>query len=290
MGFPVCNLTLKSVRPDMHPETDILRQRYSPDGSPLRLLQSELLKILCVVAQICDRHAIPYWISGGTLLGAVVHDGFIPWDDDVDIELMRSDYLRLLTILPAELPQHLYLQTPRDKGYTLCFAKVRDRHSIVRMKDDDLHANDGKGFYIDIVPVERGWLGMKKAVEFFYGRAFRRIKKGNPVRSAKTGFEYAVSLFLYPVGVVLRSFARGLAAALKPGTVVYGYGITARHAQHITDILPVSRIGFEGRGFSAPANPERYLLAQYRCDYTVIPPEEGRPQHFIDFEYLSHDT
>ena len=65
-----------------------LRAAYNPDGSDLRRHQLVMLDMLIWLDRLCVRHAIPYWLSSGTLLGAVRHGGFIPWDDDVDIELM----------------------------------------------------------------------------------------------------------------------------------------------------------------------------------------------------------
>ena len=84
-----------------------LRQRFNPDGSLLRRQQLRMLEILVEIDKICQHHQIPYWLSSGTLIGAVRHNGFIPWDDDLDIEMMRSDYLRLMDILPRELPSWL---------------------------------------------------------------------------------------------------------------------------------------------------------------------------------------
>ncbi|MBR2061575.1 MAG: LicD family protein, partial [Tidjanibacter sp.] len=76
-----------------------LRARYNPDGSALRRDQLELLRMLQVVAEICQKHNISWWLSSGTLLGAARHGGFIPWDDDMDIVLLRKDYKRLAKIL-----------------------------------------------------------------------------------------------------------------------------------------------------------------------------------------------
>ncbi len=270
----------------MHPQTEELRKIYNPEGSELRSLQLKMLEILKTVTAICDKHGLPYWLSGGTLLGAVVHDGFIPWDDDIDIEMLRSDYKKLLKILPAELPAHLYMQTPENKYYTLLFSKVRDRNSVVYMKDEDTSRYEVKGFYIDIAPVERSYMWMKKTLDNLYGRAFRRIKRGQPFHSGRYFFEYSTSLVLYPVSIVLVALARAVCAITKPDSLVYSYGINARHAQKTEDILPVSRIKFEGMEFSAPHNPHNYLFSQYKCDYTIIPPESGRPQHFVKVEYL----
>ena len=68
-----------------------LRARFNPDGSLLRRHQLRMLEMLTYIDGVCVQHDIPYWLSSGTLLGAVRHGGFIPWDDDVDIELLRRD-------------------------------------------------------------------------------------------------------------------------------------------------------------------------------------------------------
>ena len=81
-----------------------LRERFNPEGSILRRQQLRMLELLDAVDCICKKHNIPYWLSSGTLIGAARHNGFIPWDDDLDIEILRSDYLRLIKILPQELP------------------------------------------------------------------------------------------------------------------------------------------------------------------------------------------
>jgi hypothetical protein len=95
-----------------------LRQRYNPDGSQLRRHQMRMLDILIEVDRICKKHHISYWLSSGTLIGALRHNGFIPWDDDLDIEMMRSDYLRLMEVLPQELPEWLALQSDKtDPAY-----------------------------------------------------------------------------------------------------------------------------------------------------------------------------
>ena len=81
-----------------------LKARFNPEGSPLRLQQLRMKEMLKVLDGICRKHDIPYWIASGTLLGCMRHGGFIPWDDDLDVEMLRSDYKRLLRILPSELP------------------------------------------------------------------------------------------------------------------------------------------------------------------------------------------
>jgi len=266
-------------------ETEELREIYNPNGSELRTLQLKMLDILITVASICDKYEIPYWISGGTLLGAVRHGGFIPWDDDIDIELLRPDYKKLLKILPKELPCDLYLQTPKEKSYRLLFSKVRDRHSIVYSEEEDMARYKEKGIFIDIFPEERSYRWMKNIVDFFYGRAFRRLKRGRPFHSLKYFFEYVTSLFLYPIGIVLIGISRTICAITKPDNILHSYGIGNSTNHNAKYMFPVSKIKFEGKEFYAPKEPDTYLRKQYG-DYTTIPPKEKRATHFMKVEYL----
>ena len=79
--------------------------QYNPEGSTLRKAQMRMLEMLVEVDTICRKHNIPYWIDFGTLLGAVRHKGFIPWDDDMDISVYEKDYNRLREVLVKELPE-----------------------------------------------------------------------------------------------------------------------------------------------------------------------------------------
>ena len=73
----------------------------------LRACQLKQLAILEEIDHICKKHKIDYWLDGGTLLGAVRHGGFIPWDDDIDIAMRQEDLERFIAVAPGELPTHL---------------------------------------------------------------------------------------------------------------------------------------------------------------------------------------
>ena len=133
-----------------------LRERFNPDGSLLRRQQLRMLELLEAVDLVCKKYDIPYWLSSGTLIGAVRHQGFIPWDDDLDIEMLREDYLRLMKVLPEELPDKFVLQTHEtDPNYISNYAKVRDMNSYL----EETNAYDRiwkyQGVYIDIFSLER---------------------------------------------------------------------------------------------------------------------------------------
>ena len=130
-----------------------LKQKYNPEGSILRRHQMRMLEMLETIDAICKKHHIPYWLSSGTLLGAARHKGFIPWDDDLDIELLRKDYLKLMEILPQELPDNLVLQNNEtDPNYIFIFAKVRDRNSYMEEYGSYDRIFKERGIYIDIFP------------------------------------------------------------------------------------------------------------------------------------------
>ena len=76
----------------------------------LRACQLKQLTILEAIHAICQRHNIPYWLDGGTLLGAVRHGGFIPWDDDIDIAMHKADMQRFVEVAQKELPKGLIVQ------------------------------------------------------------------------------------------------------------------------------------------------------------------------------------
>lgn len=117
-------------------------------------LQNKEFEMLLDIDKVCKKHNIEYYLYYGSVLGAVRHDGFIPWDDDIDIALKYDDYLKLLKYLEEDLdPKKYYVQTyNKEKNYYLLFAKLRNIQTTlveVANKDKDII----KGVYIDIFPI-----------------------------------------------------------------------------------------------------------------------------------------
>ena len=96
----------------------------------LNELQKAGLNILKVIIEICKRHDLKYYVYGGTLLGAIRHQGFIPWDDDVDIAMPRKDFEKLKEY-QNELPEYIFLDTIQRKGHFWTPAQIRDTRMIV---------------------------------------------------------------------------------------------------------------------------------------------------------------
>lgn len=120
----------------------------------LRRVQLVQLEILKEVKRICDENNITYSLDGGTLLGAIRHKGFIPWDDDLDISMVRDEYERFLQIAPKVIkPEYVVQSWYSEAGYGLPFAKVRKKNTLYIEKVTE-KASCNQGIFIDIFPYD----------------------------------------------------------------------------------------------------------------------------------------
>lgn len=121
--------------------------------STIREIQLCTFEILKEVVRICDKHNLTYYLDYGTLLGAVRHKGFIPWDNDIDIEMPIDDYRKFLKIAPKEISRDFFVQTyESDPGYNLLWAQVRANNTTsmpLKYKNWDIHW----GMHMDIYPL-----------------------------------------------------------------------------------------------------------------------------------------
>ncbi len=252
--------------------------RYNAEGTQLRKAQLRMLDILIEVDKICKKHNITYWLDSGTLLGAVRHGGFIPWDDDLDIFIMRKDYKRLRSVLQAELPDNLAFQDDStEKNYCVKVGKVRDLHSkMVESESNSIaHKLKYQGLFIDIIPLEPMYSAkQKKFIEFFYGRAYRRIHN-----FTDSTWEKAIAYLIWIPANIMVGTVRLLTKIIKPKTLGRVFGWTCTYTMvDEADILPCKPIVFEGHTFPGPNKPDVVLRKIYG-DYMQIPPEDKRAVH-----------
>ncbi len=119
-----------------------------------RKIQLIELEMLNEVDRICKKHGIRYYLCGGTLLGAVRHSGFIPWDDDLDIFFPRKDYIKFAEIAPKELPDTMFYQDWHNEfDYPYNFAKIR-MNGTKFCQNEIQHLNMHQGIFIDIFPLD----------------------------------------------------------------------------------------------------------------------------------------
>lgn len=260
---------------------DRFRRAYTK--THLRELQLALLDILHHVSKICERNHIPYWLDSGTLLGAVRHGGFIPWDDDIDICIRKKDLSRFEEVLSQELPPHLFLQTPHTEHQRLPIRKVRNLNSFFVEYRDDFSRTYSKGIYIDIFPMEP-WPSFSPRISRFLAREYSR--SNSILRSQHYyGLRSFIELFYFGIRRLLFKSIWKIGSLFTKKNKYYSNilensGNGFRHLK--STIFPVSRINFEGESFSAPANPDQYLRDLFG-DYHHLPPEKDRHGHAVFF-------
>ena len=133
-----------------------LTRIYNPEGSALRRDQKELVRMLKVVAGICEENGLKWWLSSGSLLGAARHKGFIPWDDDLDIVMMRNDYDKLVKILcDYQSDEFVFHCIRTDVDYTNMFGKFRKKEGCVKVASRRYDYYKWKGMGLDIFATEK---------------------------------------------------------------------------------------------------------------------------------------
>ena len=252
-----------------------LRAKYNPDGSPLRDLQLHLLEIFKVVDGICRRNDIPYWLSCGTLLGAIRHGGFIPWDDDIDIEIYYRDKNRFIEACKKELPLNLCIQYHgTEPDYYLNILKVRDLNSDI---GEQLHLGTkgnfdvpykAKGYFVDIFCEESVIPYFLKVSNGLYYRLLikRFVKHWNP----------KISHSCFKILQIFDGFFRMLSICFANKNFLYhSYGSCFHSRRNIHYIEPLKEIKYENLTTFCPSNSDGYLRDLFG-DYMKLPPEDLR--------------
>ena len=259
----------------------------------IRPLQEEVLKIFKVFAAICEKHGLRYYAAYGTALGAIRHHGFIPWDDDFDVAMPRSDYDRFMVIAKGELPRGLkycdWHNTKELTPHTYAKIQVADKDAG-RVVEQKLNRNLPHGVYIDIFPLDGAprsrlmrsvWLLKFRAFIAVY-RTFggtwtsRRLKS---VVGHAVGVMLNKLLFHAQARTELAKYFDGLVRSCVFGNGVGGcvfgpYGV-------LRDVIPVEAYGeprfvsFEDTSIAVPSDCDAYLRNIYG-DYMVLPPIEKR--------------
>lgn len=273
--------------------TDVNFDELFPDNrregeTILRQAQFVLLRMFKIIDYICRKHDIKYWMCSGTLLGAVRHKGFIPWDDDLDICMLREDYERFVKIAVDEFPADMMLQT-RDTDpnyhYLPLPCKVRDKKSFV-LSPGYMDDKSEKGLYIDIFPADRYHTNFPafQMEKFLKSYNMFICKCLDSVDFKDESVTRRILSYFHPVFHILVVNYLKLAKRLirrnkKLGMNCYiGHGFDTMWKRFFKydDIYPLIEIQFENARFFAPHSPDVYLTTLYGPDYMTPPPEEKR--------------
>lgn len=255
----------------------------------LRSLQLAELEILLEFQRVCKKLGLRYYLTAGTLLGAVRHKGFIPWDDDIDVTMPRRDYDRLVQEGPSLFDyRYIYQEYRTEPNFPYYFAKLRKRDTVV--EEPILRAIQmEQGIYIDVFPLDRCPDGDRRATLLFKG-----IELLDCAVLARVSPEFACGYqkpYMRLLWGLLRRLPNCWLFALREGTrKLLGTGgerlCTAggHHGYPREVYLPewfsqTVELEFEGHSFPVPGGWEKLLENMYG-DYMAPPPEEDRQGHF----------
>lgn len=249
------------------------------------------LNILNYFTEVCKENNLRYYLGGGTLLGAVRHKGFIPWDDDIDVMMPRPDFQKLLSLSLNN--ENYNIIKPGTAGYYYNFAKLVDTRTILEEKGIKLI--DGLGVYIDIFPLD----GMPETPD----ARKKRFKELNSIRKRinntcllrpkfhRNPFAYLNACRIYNSNkyIDLASLQKKyLDSALKNSFNDSEFVFAAGGAYGARDIFPgkwfEKEIELQFENLSVKAfNGYDFYLTQLYGDYMTLPPEDKRvtPHHTI---------
>lgn len=257
----------------------------------LRALQLAELEILLEFQRVCTELGLKYYLTAGTLLGAVRHKGFIPWDDDIDVVMPREDYDRLVREGTTRFnPQYVYQEYRTEPNFPYYFAKLRKRGT--RAEEPILRAIQmEQGYYIDIFPLDRCPDGDKRAALLFKG-----IELLDCAVLARVSSEFVCGYqkpYMRLLWGTLRHLPNRWLFALREGVrkllgmggsrlcTVGGHHGYPRETYRPEWFAQTVELKFEGRRFPAPGGWEKLLENMYG-DYMTPLPEEDRQGHFTE--------
>lgn len=247
------------------------------------------LDILVNFDEYCKKQGLYYTLAGGTLLGAVRHKGFIPWDDDIDVMMPRSDYNKLIEKEKKQkINQYISLLAPGDQDYYYPFVKIYNCKTIAKMEDN----NSKHGIWIDIFPLDNLPEDNKSLKKLFSHTRFWRAvvismttELGAEKNTKKKVAKFFLKLFanIYGKSNVVRKaneISQQYNSSITPfiGGALWGYGPGERLRKDL--YLSPCIVEFEKFDFIAPKCWDEYLKGLYG-NYMELPPIEKRQTHHL---------
>lgn len=246
------------------------------------------MDILDVIHQYCDKHGIKYSLGCGSMLGAIRHKGFIPWDDDIDIYLLREEYEKLIASFPEELSHIKIASFSRDKKWGRAYAKAYDTRTQIIEDFDKYQIGVGIDVYpIDKVPQdEKEWLAYNKKRRFLqniFGLKVYPFRKGRTL--SKNAFLLFSKILLFPfstrsLGRIVDYYAKKYNKTNSEFVFECCQGMLQKNRFKKELLETIVDYKFEDRVFKGMKDYDQYLSNAYG-NYMVLPPEEKRVCHHV---------
>lgn len=249
----------------------------------LKTVELELLKEFL---RVCEKLDLNYYVLGGTLLGAVRHKGFIPWDDDIDVGMPRADYEKFVACGQEYLPDNYFVQTfITDPGYPANFAKIRNSETTF-IETSVSGCDMNHGVYIDVFPLD--YYPEKNIFSFEIKKLLLTLRVSTAFTKGKmkirTRIVRLVSCVLYPShkkALVRRE--KMFKSVPKSGLILNNCGAWGRK-----EIMPLEwylegcELEFEGLVVKGPKEYDKYLSQLYGNYMQPPPPEKRVGHHYAD--------
>ena len=265
----------------------------------LRKLQLLELEILLEVKRICEKHTIPFVLIGGTLIGAVRHNGFIPWDDDVDIGMLREHFDIFCKIAPDELSEKYFLQTPETDSTCGSYSCARLRlEGTIFITNTQPKNWKHTGLCVDIFPYDNipnlyilGSLYWNVFNVFIRAYWFRLGYQPHPQNVVARMVMHLGRALCIPIPTnTLKKFLEkyhkkyenlnSKYVVLLPGS--WGF----RRERHLREtLIKTTSLPFEGTLMPVPENYDMFLREQYGDYMTPPPAEERKMRHAIEIDF-----
>ena len=257
-----------------------------------KLRETQLL-LLGEFVRICEKLGLRYFAVQGTLLGTIRHGGTIPWDDDIDVGMLRNDYEVFLSKAPEMLPEYYFLQTfHTDPEYYHCFAKLRDSRTTFIENTAQKFSRMNQGIFIDIFPfdfypesfLKAKWFDLKKFIFRYRLRSEFYIPQDNERNAANV----LRKLLMYMAKTVCPSERRALQeseklfVSVKPGKMLINNGSPwgKREIVEKSWMEKTEKHKYENLLICVPVDYDNYLRHVYG-NYMQLPPENERvPHHY----------
>lgn len=271
----------------------ILKENADGKIITVRDLQLELLKMLEDVDKVCKKHNLPYVLNGGSVLGVVRHQGFIPWDDDIDLAIMRQDFDQFVKVIQEELSESYVIQCFKlDHNYNVTYPAIKIRKKNTYIKERNTYLQNrclsSDGIFIDVFVLD--YQSSSRMIDFF--ARIPSLILAVPILMLENLYWNPVFLkkLFYSYAIFYGRMFRHSSYIGEELTWIYQNPFRPNRYQKNT-IFPETTGVFEGKSVPIPKDSKSYLVTIFGPNWSIPPKENKRfAKHTADINLNGSDS